>query len=323
MNDYFPGAQYLYLTVYIVTFVTGLPTNIIALCTFITKFRRKVVPVDILLINLTVSDLLLLLFLPFKMAEATSGMKWRLPYFLCPLSRFLFFSSIYLTTMFLAAVSVERYVGVAYPVKYKLFRKPVYYVVFSILTWFLALSHCSVVYIVQHYLPLNESSHNFTALCYSKFSREQLAILLPVRLEMCLFLFCFPFIITTFCYSHFIKIIMSQQYMSKARKKRAIGLVGATLLNFIICFIPYNISHIVGYIQGDSPSWRAYALLMSTFNASVDPIIFYFSSSAFQKIVWAGMAQMMKTLHLSCYNFSTFPSTRDNETGDTRTDHGS
>ncbi|MBN3312527.1 FFAR3 protein, partial [Atractosteus spatula] len=51
----------------------------------------------------------------------------------------------------------------------------------------------------------------------------------------------------------------------------------------ILCFLPYNISHVVGYIKGYSPSWRTYALLLSTFNTCLNPIIFYFSSSAFQE----------------------------------------
>lgn len=306
MYEYFPGAENLFLTVYILTFVTGLPMNILALCTFIAKFRQKVVPVDILLLNLTVSDLLLLFFLPFRMVEAATGMRWNMPYFLCPLSGFLYFSSIYLTTMFLSAVSVERYLAVAYPLKYKLFRKPVYFIVPSILIWVGATTHCSVVYIVQYNLHVNKTNNSSTERCYSKFSEKQLSVLLPVRLEMCLVLFCVPLVITTFCYSRFVHIITVQPFINKERKKRAIGLVVTTLLNFIICFLPYNISHIIGFLQGASPPWRVYALLLSTFNASVDPVVFYFSSSSFQKTFRIGLSHVMQKLHLGCCGLDTY-----------------
>nr|XP_033818489.1 free fatty acid receptor 2-like [Geotrypetes seraphini] len=308
-------AKNLFMTVYITTFITGLPLNILAFCTLIAKFRQKLVPVDILLLNLTISDLLLLIFLPFKIVEASSGMYWQMPYIFCPLSSFLYFSSIYITTLFLTAISVERYLGVAFPIKYKLLRKPLYSIIASIFIWITAVSHCSMVYIVQIYQPANETKTNLTTnetkpnarRCYSTFSPKQLSILLPVRFEACLILFCIPLIITLFCYIKFVRIILSQPLISRQKKKRAVGLVVTTLLNFVICFMPYNISHIVGFVQGKSPAWRVYALMLSTFNASIDPIIFYFSSSSFRK-TFLKKIMIGKKLHLSgCWDEVCLP----------------
>ncbi|OCT55558.1 hypothetical protein XELAEV_18000709mg, partial [Xenopus laevis] len=244
----------LVLFVYIFTFITGLPSNLLAFYTFLMKVRQKATPVDILLLNLTVSDLILLMFLPFKMDEAASNMTWRLPQFLCPLTGFCYYSSIYISTLFLTALSVDRYIGVAYPIKYKLNRKPMYAIVASISIWILACANCSIVYIVQYKIPLSTNlSDNFT--CYEQFSKEQLDVLLPVRLQLGLVLFFLPFVVTVFCYVNFIRILMSLPNIAAKRKKRAIGLAVATLTNFIICFSPYNISHIVGFIQDKSPSW--------------------------------------------------------------------
>ncbi|XP_077312175.1 free fatty acid receptor 3-like [Lithobates pipiens] len=294
--SYFPGSGALFLFVYISTFVTGLPLNIAALCTLIKKFRQGVVPVDILLVNLTISDLLLLMFLPFRMLEAASGMQWNMPYVLCSLSAFMFFSSIYTTSLFLMAISVERYFAVAFPIKYALLQKPIYSVLVSLFIWFFGSVHCSVVYIVEHTIPSNMTEHTMT--CYSSFSPRQLKILLPVRLEMSLVLFLIPFMITIFCYANFIKILLSQPRLERKKKMRAICLVGITLINFILCFMPYNLSHVVGFFQGYSPEWRNYALLLSTFNASLDPIIFYFSSASFQKVFLEGLVDVLKMLHL-------------------------
>ncbi|XP_075046998.1 free fatty acid receptor 3-like [Mixophyes fleayi] len=292
----FHGAEYLFFFVYLATFVTGLPLNITALCTLIKKCNQNLVPVDILLINLTISDLLLLMFLPFRMVEAASGMRWLLPYVFCPLSTFMHFSSIYITSLFLMAISVERYLAIAFPIKYKMLRKRFYSVVASIFIWCIASVHCSIVYIVEHIVPSNLTETNST-MCYSTFSPPQLEILLPVRLEICILLFFIPFLITVFCYVNFIKIIMSQSRIQRKRKLRAIGLVVGTLINFIICFMPYNLSHVVGYIEGDSPKWRSYTLLLSTFNASVDPIIFYFSSASFKKAFLEGLVHVLKRLN--------------------------
>ncbi|CAH2318649.1 free fatty acid receptor 2-like, partial [Pelobates cultripes] len=285
---YFQGAEKLFLTVYIITFVTGLPLNIMALCILIKKCSQKLVPVDILLFNLTISDLLLLFFLPFRMAEAASGMRWLIPYVFCPLSAFMYFSSIYITSLFLMAISVERYLAVAFPIKYKLLRKPIYSVVASVIIWVTATAHCSIVYIVEHFVTDNMTSVNMTA-CYDTFSPIQLQVLLPVRFEICLLLYCGPLVVTVFCYTNFVRILSMQPRIKKKRKLRAIGLSVATMITFMVCFLPYNVSHIVGFIEGESPKWRVYALLLSTFNASMDPIIFYFSCGSLKKICFQGL----------------------------------
>ncbi|NXN25226.1 FFAR3 protein, partial [Nycticryphes semicollaris] len=52
------------LAVYILTFIVGFPANVFTFVTLLTKARRRVSPSDLLLLNLTAADLLLLLFLP-------------------------------------------------------------------------------------------------------------------------------------------------------------------------------------------------------------------------------------------------------------------
>ncbi|XP_075697007.1 free fatty acid receptor 3-like [Rhinoderma darwinii] len=298
--DYFPGSKYLFLFVYLFTFITGLPLNIAALSALVHKFNHRLLPVDILLFNLTISDLLLLAFLPFRMLEAAFDMNWTIPYVFCPLSAFMYFSSIYITSLFLMAISVERYLATAFPIKYKILRNPVYSLVGSIFIWCIATVHCSIIYIVEHTIPNNLTESNYT-MCYSTFSPPQLEILLPVRLEMCFVLFCIPFLITIFCYANFIKIVMWQSQLDRKRKIRAIGLVMATFINFIVCFMPYNLSHIVGFISDASPNWRVYALLLSTFNASLDPIIFYFSSTSFNKSFLEGLVHVLNKLHFGAF----------------------
>ncbi|XP_074837564.1 free fatty acid receptor 2-like [Carettochelys insculpta] len=273
----------LVLTVYIFTFVTGLPANLLAFYTFLVKVRQKPTPVDILLLNLTVSDLLLLLFLPFKMVEAASGMVWLLPPFLCPLTYFIYYSSIYVSSLFLMAVSVERYLGVAFPIKYKLWRREAYAIAASVVFWVVASCHCSIVFIAQYQSSNKTTLPADTSNCYENFSTQQLEVVLPVRLELFVVLFCIPFIITIFCYANFVRILLALPNIPVQRKQRAVGLAVVTLVNFIVSFAPYNVSHIVGFIQGESPQWRVYVLLFTTLNASLDPVIFYFSSTAIQR----------------------------------------
>ncbi|CAM5134471.1 unnamed protein product [Natator depressus] len=265
----------LVLTVYIFTFLIGLPSNLLAFYTFLVKVRQKPTPVDILLLNLTVSNIFLLILLPFKMVEAASGLEWPLPVFLCPLTNYFYYNSIYISSLFLMAVGVDRYLGVAFPIKYKLRRRPAYAVATSVLFWVFGCAHCRFIYIVQYEVlsPNGTMTSNNESHCYKVFSPMQLQILLPVRLEFFIVLFCLPFTITIFFYVSLVRILVALPNITGRRKQGAVGLALATLFNFIVCFTPYNLSHVVGFVQNESPFWRVYAFLLSTLNAALDPCI--------------------------------------------------
>ncbi|KAG9465486.1 free fatty acid receptor 2-like [Eleutherodactylus coqui] len=285
----------LVLFVYILIFVTGVPSNLLACHTFLVKVRQKPSPIVLFLLNLTISDLLFLFILPFRMVEAASDMTWPMPHFLCPIAVWVYYCSIYISTLFLTAVSVERYLGVAYPMKFKVNRKTVHAIWTCGLIWGFSALNVSVTFIVITVLPSNESQQGQ---CYQNFSAEQMKMLMPLRLEVSLLLFCIPFMITIFCYFNFIRLLLSMTKTSRKKKYRAMCLAVATLFNFTLCFAPYNISHIVGFVQNKIPGWRVYALLLTTLNASIDPIIFYYSSTAVQRAFLKFLEGIKKKLHI-------------------------
>uniref|UniRef100_A0A4W6FWU2 G-protein coupled receptors family 1 profile domain-containing protein n=1 Tax=Lates calcarifer TaxID=8187 RepID=A0A4W6FWU2_LATCA len=250
------------LSVYIISFLIGLPANLVALYAFSVKIHSKPLPTDILLLNLTLSDLLFLIVL--QDARGSVGMKWTLHHFLCTITTVTFFSTIYTSSLLLMAVSVVRYIGVAFPVAFHQLCRPVYAVVISAVVWLISAAHCSIVLIIQHHPTL---AKNNSSVCYENFTEDQLNILLSV--------------LSVYCYLRCILILFSQPMISRKQKQKAIGMASGTLAVFLICVVPYNVSHVVGFFQGESPTWRYYALLLSAFNTCIDPIIFYFSSSKF------------------------------------------
>lgn len=294
----------LLLAIYILTFLMGVPANIVAFYTFCRKVRRKATSIDVLLLNLTISDLIFLAFLPFKMKEAADDMAWLLPYPLCPFTGFLFYVTIYNSTLLLTAVSVERYLGVAFPLRYSMWRRPRYAVLASIMFWLVTMLNLSFVYIIP-YVQWNrgdngtaEGSAPPPSTCYLDFTEDELDILVRLRLELFIVLFCIPFLICCFCYVNFILILSRLPNISRRRRLRAIGLALGTLIVFTVCFGPYNASHVVGYARLQSEKWRNVALLSSTFNACLDPFIFYFSSPAVRSMLNHCFRNIMAKLHI-------------------------
>ncbi|XP_030605457.1 free fatty acid receptor 2-like [Archocentrus centrarchus] len=267
------------LSGYIISFLIGFPCNLIALYAFSVKIHTKPVPTNILLLNLTVSDLLFLIILPLKMHEAASGMEWNLPNFMCSITSFTLYSTIYTSSLLLMAVSVVRYIGVVFPVTYRQLHKPVYAVVVSAVIWLISTAHCSITFIIQHHPSL---ASNNSSVCYKHFTEKQLEVLLPVRLEFFFVLCLIPLLVCVYCYLHSILILYSRPMMSRMQKQKAIGMALGSLAVFLICVLPYNLSHLLGYFKGQNLEWQYYTLLLSCFSTCIDPIIFYFSSSIFR-----------------------------------------
>ncbi|XP_052635657.1 free fatty acid receptor 2-like [Harpia harpyja] len=440
----------LVLTIYILTFSVGFPANIFTFATLLGQARRRVSPSDILLLNLTAADLLLLLFLPFKMAEAAAGMTWPLPAVFCPVANFCFYSSIYLSSLFLAALSVERYLGVVFPLQYKDRRRPARVMAASVVLWLLACSHCSIVFVAQYHGGGNRPPANRSAVigsdgstvngfkpgssemsdpngfgtsnpeystadgvthsnsqtsspdiskpkvfhisnpgdstdndfiphgskttnsdisarrgsrisgptistatgadirdisgptdasqtsnipsssapgvndssttakiqkCYDDFSEDQLSFVLPLRLELFLVLFLLPFTVTIFCYINFVRALLARPNIPLEKKQRAVGLAVATMVNFGVCFAPYNLSHVVGFVEKRSPDWRVYALLLTSLNAALDPLVFYFSSTAVQRAMAGAVVAVQDKLRVvvGWYHGACSPGPSQNE----------
>jgi len=285
--------------VYAITLLTGVPTNCLAFFTFCHKLRVKPTAIDVLLLNLTLSDLLFLAFLPLKMKEAMDHMYWNMPYFLCPLTTFLFYTTIYNSTLLLTAVSVDRYLSVAFPIRYSLSRRTRYAALASALIWAVSSLNLSFVYFIHFYGDGGGGETNATSTtCYLEFSEKQLGLLLPMRLELFLVLFCVPFLICCFCYVNFIRILLRLPHISRQRRQRAVGLAVGTLLMFAVSFGPYNASHVVGFARLENESWRHVALISSTVNACLDPVLFFFPSTAVRDTLGHCLRSATAKMHL-------------------------
>ncbi|XP_070841103.1 free fatty acid receptor 3 [Chaetodon trifascialis] len=270
--------DYVALSIYVFTFLLGLPANLLVLLVYVRKAcKHGATPNVVYALNLCVANLMLVAWLPIKIME-TLFQEWRLPAAICIVYSFFHFSSLYGSCLFLTVVMVGRYLSIAFPIIYKRYRCARLSCFVSVILWALVLLHLGFALVAEggaHFVSTNGD----TSVCYDHFTASQLAVLLPLRLEMAIVLFLLPLIVTSFCTLRCVTLVW-QSNLRPMGKRRALAVALSTLAVFVVCYAPYNASHIVGFVLKENVDWRTYAMLTSSCNVFLEPVVMLMLSPA-------------------------------------------
>ncbi|XP_057684577.1 free fatty acid receptor 3 [Corythoichthys intestinalis] len=266
------------LFVYSFTFVLGLPANILVLFVYVRKARKRgATPNVVYALNLCLANLALVAWLPVKALE-TLLQDWRLPAPVCPVYSFFLFSSLYGSCLFITAVTTGRYLSIAFPLVYKRYRRARISCFVSAALWAVVLLHLGIGLVAEGGANF-VSAEDDALVCYEHFNASQLAVLLPLRLEMALVLFLLPLAVSSFCTLRCVTLVWRSN-LRPAGKRRVLAVALSTLAVFIVCYAPYNASHVVGFVTGKNMEWRAYAMLTSSCNVFLEPVVMLMLSPA-------------------------------------------
>ncbi|XP_059389500.1 G-protein coupled receptor 171-like [Carassius carassius] len=127
-----------FATVYILIFLIGMAASLVALWAFITSRSAKKC-INVYLINLLTSDFLLMLALPVKIAKDLGNDSKSLTIFHCQVSAPLIYINMYASIIFLAFVSVQRYLQITRSSKLLRLQEVGFAVLMSSVVWFLVL----------------------------------------------------------------------------------------------------------------------------------------------------------------------------------------
>uniref|UniRef100_UPI0037E8450C free fatty acid receptor 3 n=1 Tax=Semicossyphus pulcher TaxID=241346 RepID=UPI0037E8450C len=279
--------DYVALTVFIFTFLLGLPANLLVLFVYVRKARKHgATPNVVYALNLCFANLFLVVWLPVKAVE-TLLQDWTLPPPVCPIYNVFLFSSLYGSCLFITAVTVGRYLSIAFPIVYKRYRRARISCFVSAALWVFVLIHLSIGMAA-------EGGANFvsiqgdTSVCYDHFNASQLATLLPLRLEMAIVLFILPLILTSFCTLRCVTLVWRSN-LRPMGKRRVLTVALFTLAVFVVCYAPYNASHVVGFALNENVDWRPYAMLTSSCNVFLEPVVMLMLSPAVSRGVMGRM----------------------------------
>lgn len=256
-------------------------------------------PSIIFMINLTITDLALGLALPFQIMYQLQGYNWTMGSSMCNVLTVTFFVNMYCSVLTMTAISVDRYMGIVRPMRFRQVNAKARNAIFvCIIMWAIVLAVLS---------PLERTDLTFyvrelnITTCFDVLKKDMLPSLAhwaTFLFAMFGFLFFFPFIITVYCYIRIICVLIKTS--KSIQKGRAMRLACIVLFVFIFCFAPNNIlllAHTVTKLYYDKSLYMYYklSLSLSCVNSCLDPFIYYLASKDFRR----KMRQMLRLQNLS------------------------
>ncbi|XP_030643415.1 P2Y purinoceptor 8 [Chanos chanos] len=297
-------ARELISAIYVLVTLVNLTGNGISMYLLLFRTTPKT-PSIIFMINLTITDLALGCVLPFQINYLLNGYNWTLGVTMCNILTVVFFANMYCSILTMTAISMERYLGIVKPMRFRELRKKSWFaMVACALMWILVL-------VVLYPLETTDLTYVVSELgittCFDVLKKD----MLPSKTHWLLFLFgmfvilflC-PLIITVYCYANIIYVLVKNP--NSNQKGRAIRLAFTVLFVFVVFFSPNNIlllAHTITRVFYEKSLYMAYklSLSLSCINSCLDPFIYYFASKEFRR----KLRQMLRLQTLSSGDYQT------------------
>ncbi|NWI91582.1 GPR35 protein, partial [Pitta sordida] len=268
------------LCVYIPVLGFGILLNVLALWVFCCKLG-KWTETRVYMVNLAVSDCLLLFTLPFKTLSQFQQLKvdgW------CLVLEGGYYINRFMSIGIITIVAADRYLAIKYPLKAKALRSPLKAAFVSGVLW--------IVIICEMSLIKNLEDRGQDDLCFEKSSMQ------PSVVKLCVIIvgFFIPLVILSYCSIQVIAELMRKKNETCHKEKlirKAVYIVSANLAVFIICFLPLHLGHLLRFIM-DSVSSNCsaiqsvnnfvhFASVLANTNCCLDAICYYFVNKEFKE----------------------------------------
>ncbi|XP_039519662.1 P2Y purinoceptor 2 [Pimephales promelas] len=298
--------KYILLPVsYSLVFVVGLGLNITAM--YVILFRTKNwKPSTIYMINLNICDTLYILTLPFLIYYYADENDWPFGETMCKLIRFLFYTNLYGSILFLSCISLHRFLGICHPVRS--------------LSWingrrarFVSVGIWAIVLIFQApILYFSRTRSNGTLLICHDTTSKDLFNHFVVYSSVVMFLLCvLPFGVVLVCNGLMVRKLkepsVGEGPMSQRSKQKSVKMIIIVLLTFMLCFLPFHLNRSIYYtfryldihncdmLRLANNAYKATRPLVSI-NSCIDPILYFMAGQSFRKSIKKLSMKSDKTL---------------------------
>ncbi|XP_076282853.1 neuropeptides capa receptor [Lasioglossum baleicum] len=319
---YLPMQMVVPLTIaYVTIFVTGIFGNV-ATCTVILRNPSMQTATNYYLLNLAVSDLILLVLgLPHELSNAWQQYPWTLGAGLCKIRAYVSEMSSYVSVLTIVAFSMERYLAICHPLRvYTMsgLKRPIRFILVS---WTIALV-CAIPFAMYtkvnlvEYPPDSGNYSNDSAIC---------AMILPNMPDFPLYelssiiFFMIPMLVILVVYTRMgLKIRSSTQDTLKSvvhsaihgeskqiqYRRSVVRMLCVVVIMFFVCWAPFHAQRLL-YVYGqdsdyypDLNEWL-YVLggCLYYFSTTVNPILYNLMSmkyrQAFKETICCGFRKSL------------------------------
>nr|XP_020443399.1 G-protein coupled receptor 182 [Monopterus albus] len=270
---------------YLFIFMVGLLEN--ALVVWVNWRRRHSANgVLFCIINVSLSDLMVIVILPFFMMEVTMDKVWLWGRFLCKVTNLIYVVNFYSSSFFLAFMTLERYLSLTRP------SSPALFPVMGRRRWVL----CGGLWVFSFFLALIENVHVDLLEwaepgCYMLPAHSEIEWFVSVAFFCLVFQFLGPATVIITCN---VLIARAVQTAPDVQGRRDVWLVHVYSLVFVMCWLPYHLVTLLLITDDLNPFaltcntvevlYFSYSVVqcLSLFHCVANPILYNFLSKSFR-----------------------------------------
>ncbi|KAL2789514.1 B2 bradykinin receptor [Daubentonia madagascariensis] len=224
-----------------VLFVLAALENIFVLSVFCLH-KSSCSVAEIYLGNLAVADLILACGLPFWAITITNNFDWLFGEVLCRVVNTMIYMNLYSSICFLMLVSIDRYLALVKTMSMGRMRGVRWAKLYSLVIWGCTLLLSSPMLAFRTMKDYRGEGHNVTA-CVISYPSRTWEVFTNVLLNSVGFLL--PLSVITFCTVQIVRVLRNnemQKFKEIQTERKAMALILAVLLLFVICWLPFQIS---------------------------------------------------------------------------------
>ncbi|XP_060032838.1 P2Y purinoceptor 2 isoform X2 [Erinaceus europaeus] len=244
---------------YSVVCALGLCLNAVELYIFLCRLKTWNASTTYMF-HLAVSDALYAASLPLLVYYYARGDHWPFSTVLCKLVRFLFYTNLYCSILFLTCISLHRCLGVLRPLRSLHWGQAHYARRVAGGVWVLVLAcQAPVLYFVT------TSTRGERITCHDTSAPELFADFVAYSSVMMSLLFALPFAVILACYVLMARRLLKPAYGTAGglprAKRKSVRTIAVVLAVFTLCFLPFHVTRTLYY------SFRSLDLSCHTLNA--------------------------------------------------------
>ncbi|CAM2100930.1 leukotriene B4 receptor 1-like [Caretta caretta] len=287
-------------TILSLSFAIGIPGNSIVIWTICGKVKQRS-PTVMLILNLAISDILVLVTLPVWIYSFANT--WLFGVTFCKTLVSVVYCSMYASVFTITTLSLERFMAVFYPFMIQKWKNKAVILKVVFLIWLLSLAFGASIIPFQE-IEETKIGQQCTYHNYTSDQQKILCLLLETIVG-----FVIPFVIISTCYVCVERRINTMTYSSRQRSAR---LIASVIVAFAVCWLPHHLFNIIEIVSTqivDSNQKMSLALdevsetgvyisgSLAFISSCINPLLYAFAARNFQShLRFAKLFKLFETM---------------------------